>query len=1203
MPAAVGDAAPFSAPAASLDLLEDPLPDVGHHRIAQVLAADDPRPFALEVCAGSARLSASLCRVGFRAFGIDYAANKDVPEGEVIEIDLTSEHAEELLMRLVGHPRLAYVHFAPPCGTASRARERRIAGMAGGGPPPLRSTLFPEGLPDLESRLPRAARKVKAANLIYMLIAKIAALLTSRGIPWSLENPHDSLFWYLKYILRLLSDGVGDVFFHNCMHGGDRDKRTRLRCFPVAAFAGLAADCDRSHVHRPWGFDKVSGEFSTALERVYPRLLCDRLAAAARAAAAAAGSLFVDVDVHGTPSASTTSEVDRSRLRIKEAAAAQPRGHGSLHVVPMHKCSRVIVVPARFSALLDDVLGKVLVEDLSIGTEVLPKGCKIVQVDASGGAGPAVERVPPSRLSFAAWREAGFPEEGSVDIGRHHRCRVSGRVFPASRWANPFKVNELGRARCIARFARLLAESPDLLGHLHELEGSRVVCHCAADEDCHGDVLIQKFKELAVSEGRLSVTVLFPWSTSEFVEQALKAQHPFSKIVCDPAIWRAAFLRASRGPKAFGDLRLRELAKWSLRAKELEERELALHATLHPDVRGAVCGKRLLLLREMLDEARFSAAAQVFDSMVHGFDVVGPVPASGVFPAFRRHASSSVQGLRSEAAAARNALRSSKPPSDDTDLVEAVYSETLDEVGRGWLKGPFESSTLDLRYEWWLPARRFGIRQGDKLRAIDDYSCFGHNETAATEERIDVGGIDNVLAMARCLMEMAGMDTPTLMEDGEQIRGPRAPDLEGSELVGKVWDLSKAYRQLPRHPRQAHLTIVAVYNPRLRRWEFFEQTALPFGATPSVYHFNLVARGLQTILTRVFAVCCSHYFDDYPAVEFTALASNTQFVVDRVLGLLGWQTKEQLPFGPRFEPLGVVVDLSRSAAGVVTVTNKASRVDELAAAVASATASGCISPQEARSLRGRFVFARAQIFGRCGAPALKLLGVVAESRRTHQREVAVAILALKRLLDLILISPPRRVAAALPPPLVLFVDGACDPGSLAEGLPNVGVGACLFDAVTGSVEYFGAQAGRALVQVWASRPDQQVIAQAELVPVLIAISVWAARMSGRPLLIFIDNDAARFGLISGYSPILSSAAIISAVWSALARLGCAAWFARVPTVCNPADGPSRGDSAELRALKGSAEVPMVFSGRAGEPMWEAVADCLRGEALAVDACQ
>ena len=71
----------------------------------------------------------------------------------------------------------------------------------------------------------------------------------------------------------------------------------------------------------------------------------------------------------------------------------------------------------------------------------------------------------------------------------------------------------------------------------------------------------------------------------------------------------------------------------------------------------------------------------------------------------------------------------------------------------------------------------------------------------------------------------------------------------------------------------------------------------------------------------------------------------------------------------------------------------------------------------------------------------------------------------------------------------------------------------------------------------------------------------------------------------------------------MARLGCAAWFARVPTVCNPADGPSRGDSAELRALKGSAEVPLVFSGRAGEPMWEAVADCLRGEALAVDACQ
>ena len=75
---------------------------------------DDRRPFAVEVCAGSARLSASLAQVGFHAVGLDYAANKDVPEARIVNIDLTTTAGEELLKRLLDHPLLAFVHFARP---------------------------------------------------------------------------------------------------------------------------------------------------------------------------------------------------------------------------------------------------------------------------------------------------------------------------------------------------------------------------------------------------------------------------------------------------------------------------------------------------------------------------------------------------------------------------------------------------------------------------------------------------------------------------------------------------------------------------------------------------------------------------------------------------------------------------------------------------------------------------------------------------------------------------------------------------------------------------------------------------------------------------------------------------------------------------------------------------------------------------------
>ena len=181
--------------------------------IEPAVGADLARPFALEICASSARLTAALLEAGFEAKGIDYAGNKDVPVAPVVLLDLTSTDGQHRPAQLVRHPRLAYVHFAPPCGTASRARERRIPGLAGGGPAPLRSTQFPLGLPNLEADMPRAFRRVMTANVIYELVSRLAAELIARKVPWTIENPEESLFWYLVDVIALLGPDVQDVFF------------------------------------------------------------------------------------------------------------------------------------------------------------------------------------------------------------------------------------------------------------------------------------------------------------------------------------------------------------------------------------------------------------------------------------------------------------------------------------------------------------------------------------------------------------------------------------------------------------------------------------------------------------------------------------------------------------------------------------------------------------------------------------------------------------------------------------------------------------------------------------------------------------------------------------------------------------------------------------------------------------------------------
>lgn len=66
-------------------------------------------------------------------------------------------------------------------------------------------------------------------------------------------------------------------------------------------------------------------------------------------------------------------------------------------------------------------------------------------------------------------------------------CVYIGR---GSKWGNPFKIGEHGtREQVVTRYMQYLAERPNLLEAIPELENKFLVCFCAPQE-CHGDVLI-----------------------------------------------------------------------------------------------------------------------------------------------------------------------------------------------------------------------------------------------------------------------------------------------------------------------------------------------------------------------------------------------------------------------------------------------------------------------------------------------------------------------------------------------------------------------------------------------------------------------------------------------------------------------------------------------------------------------------------------
>ena len=81
----------------------------------------------------------------------------------------------------------------------------------------------------------------------------------------------------------------------------------------------------------------------------------------------------------------------------------------------------------------------------------------------------------------------------------------------------------------------------------------------------------------------------------------------------------------------------------------------------------------------------------------------------------------------------------------------------------------------------WLPARRFGVEQKGKCRAVDDYSVYGHNDATSLPEKIDVGGIDEVVHIARAMLmavDASRRSVQTALADGTVLEGILHPEFD-----------------------------------------------------------------------------------------------------------------------------------------------------------------------------------------------------------------------------------------------------------------------------------------------------------------------------------------------------------------------------------------------------------------------------------------
>ena len=993
---------------------------------------------ALELCCGSANWTAALRILGIEAVRVDFSRNPQKPKAPTIKADISTAAGQRLVDEADERMATSVLHAAPPCGTASKAREKRIPlRMRNKGAPeprPLRSSEHPYGLPDLQGT---ELLRVQLANCIYDYVLDKCIFRASAGLFFSLENPSTSYFWQLPKAIKLMAmAGVKTVDFQQCCHGGKRPvwRRWVTNIPDMETMEAICPGESADHVHEPFAItrDKGAWTFDTASEATYPPKMCKRMA-----------SII--------------------------SAALQTKGFSSS--------------PAS-------------IED--IGAEPL---LKRQRTRTSAGLFVRGSKFPPIISEFGATATVEVPH-GTA----------------------PGTALDVPQGKC-----RVL-----------KIHGGTTGSPCTA-------------------------TVQF-WRTPEvFLEAARTIVHPIDLPSFLPeGLLRNIFQILTSSPVAVGKARLekiRQMRKW---AEELRHENESLLSPLPEEQKRVLKGKHLSLLRKTLNHIGYPDDRLV-DDLLKGTSLTGPVPTSGVFPAKYRFANINEDQLMKSSPVTRPAVIESIRSSGDPEIDKTVWEVTTEEHEAGWLS---EEMTLDQLHDIlgneFVLAKRFGIRQGDKIRAIDDYSICDANDTVSTFEKIDLLGTDEFFVILKTIATAVSDDGAVIIDlpNGESLKGKLQPGTsprQAREWLGKTFDLKSAYRQIgtSRGEVNKRVAIIGVFNPATSKPAYFLQFATPFGSISSVYLFNRAARALWAIGVWIGLVW-GNYFDDYPITDHTSTSQSADLSARAMFALTGFdiakEVKKNKPFSPSFKFLGIIADLSSLPIGTVTFTNKPERVEDIVKTIDSITKSGRCPPPLMAELRGKTQYAATQIAGRLTVGPSHTLS-------EHQYRSKSGIVnghtleALREVRDVFLNAPPRSLQClGERRPILVFTDGACEGADRNE----VTIGAVVIDtAGIIAPTMWGGPVQPQLVHHWKKDGKVQVIGQAELLPTIMVRRSLSGLCAHRRVIFFVDNDSARHALIKGYSPSKSSNDIVKLMVLAERTEQMWTWYARVPTHSNPADDPSR----------------------------------------------
>ncbi|CAE7245150.1 unnamed protein product [Symbiodinium sp. CCMP2592] len=545
-----------------------------------------------------------------------------------------------------------------------------------------------------------------------------------------------------------------------------------------------------------------------------------------------------------------------------------------------------------------------------------------------------------------------------------------------------------------------------------------------------------------------------PWEPEEFMQKASESCHPRSMGSVLPAPLNDTLESLDKlGDAEVSALRARVIKEWLHLATSLSSNEAELKASMHPDVREITASKRILLWEALLK--KYDYPDQCVSSLLkEGVPLVGHDPA----------------------------------------LAAEVCSKTDKEREAGWIVGPLCESSL---CDGILVSRRFGIQQGQKVRCIDNLTSSGVNLAVQAYEAPQPQSTDVVASTCLRLLKSIKKRAGKVL----------------FKILGKAFDLTAAYRQMPVHPDTAWAAYVCFVHPDTNERVYFRMKAMPFGSAMAVYAFLRISHSLWFLGAKALLLPWSSFFDDFVTFATTGCSASAEAAVTSMFKLLGWAFAESgekaNDFSECFQALGIMVDLRACLDGTISFKNTAKRVSEIRAFVGKVLESGRLPHHEALRLRGRCQFADSQISGRTGK---KCLGLITAHAYGFDDVISRELRAsLEKFLLRLEVGAPRLIKILEGGSWHVYTDASYEPGA---GHSFCGLGGVLVDPTGVPRKFFSLVLSDAQKNFLGEQNSAQIIFQAEMLAMAVALDVWLQDLMGHTAIFFVDNNGVRDAAIS-----------------------------------------------------------------------------------------